>query len=290
LNQPEELRRCLESLRDQSFGRPFEIVVIDNGSKVIPADVCAAFDRVRLGHEQVPGPGPARNKGVSLSEAPILAFVDADCIADRGWLSSIAAAFADPAVEVVGGDVRIAIRDLGRPTMLESYESIYAYRQASYIEKQGFSGTGNLAMRRATFMRVGHFGGIGVAEDRDWGRRARAKGVTIRYAPTMRVYHPARLRFDELRLKWDRQISHDFADLPGGIRGRAVWSLKAAALIASPLMELPTILSSDRVRGVRQRIDAATILTKVRLYRTRRMLSVLFSDRRAQAAQSWNRT
>jgi len=73
---------------------------------------------------------------------------------------------------VVGGDVRIAVANPRRLTHLEAYESIFAYRQQEYIETMGFSGTGNLAVGREDFERIGPFAGIEVAEDRDWGRRA----------------------------------------------------------------------------------------------------------------------
>ena len=112
----------------------------------------------------------------------------------------------------IGGDVRIAVTDPMRFTQLEAYESIFAYRQEEYIRKFGFSGTGNLAMHREDFELVGPFAGIKVAEDRDWGRRAKALGLQIQYVPDMIVYHPARVTFSELYKKWDRHIAHDASD------------------------------------------------------------------------------
>ena len=117
--------------------------------------------------------------------------------------------------------MRISRDDPANPTMLEAYESVYAYRMEEYIRRQGFTGTGNLAIRREVFDAVGPFGGIGIAEDRDWGQRARAMGHVTRYAPEMRVHHPARPTFADLALKWDRQTAHDFARMAAGRRGAA---------------------------------------------------------------------
>ena len=63
LNQPEMLVRCLASLR-QSVRRPDEVIVVDNGSTTLPAEICASFPGVTLLQEPEPGPGPARNLGV----------------------------------------------------------------------------------------------------------------------------------------------------------------------------------------------------------------------------------
>ena len=235
LNQPEFLRHCLQSLAPQIAAHPgVEVVVVDNGSHQLPVEVCRPYDFVRLEQEPEAGPGPARNRGIAVCEADLLAFIDADCVADPGWLSSIVAAFAARQdLMIAGGDVRIGLADPRNMTMLEAYESVFAYRQKEYIEKKGFSGTGNLAMRRRAFEAVGPFAGIAVAEDRDWGQRATAKGLRIAYLPEMIVYHPARTSFAELRRKWDRHVAHDFAERPRGPIGLALWVAKSFAVGAS---------------------------------------------------------
>jgi GT2 family glycosyltransferase len=144
---------------------------------------------------------------VASSSGDILAFIDADCLADPGWLAAAEAAIADPSATILGGDVRIALADPACPTMAEAYESLYAYRMDRYIAREGFTGTGNLVVRRAVLQDVGPFAGIAVAEDRDWGRRATAKGYRIRFLPQMRVYHPARATFEDLARPRSRRSS-----------------------------------------------------------------------------------
>ncbi len=107
---------------------------------------------------------------------------------------------ADPSATILGGDVRIALADPARPTMTEAYESLYAYRMDRYIAGKVFRNR-NLVVRRNVLLDVGPFAGIGVAEDRDWGHRATAKGYRIRFVPEMRVYHPARQDIAELCAK-----------------------------------------------------------------------------------------
>ncbi len=286
LNQPEHLRRSLASLAAQAGAPEVEVIVVDNGSRELPRTVCAEFG-ARLLAEPTPGPGPARNRGIEEARAPLLAFIDADCIADPGWLAAIARRFAAPEANILGGDVRIW-REGDRPTMLECYESIYAYRMDLYIRKLGFTGTGNLAVRREVLEDVGPFAGIGVAEDRDWGRRAGNKGYRIVYAPDMRAFHPARTDFAELFLKWSRQVGHDWSEVRGGA-AKAKWLAKALALLVSPLAEVPKVLSTDRVRGARERALAWAALWRIRWFRAGLMLRVLGGADAQALSGAWNR-
>ncbi|MCP4303994.1 MAG: glycosyltransferase [bacterium] len=287
LNQPEFLQACLVSLASQDFTRDgLEIIVVDNGSSEMPTDVCAAYANVRLTSEATAGPGPARNKGVTLARAPLLAFIDADCTADPGWIAAVVAAFADDTTDVIGGDVRIAVVNPARLTAIEAYESVFAYRQREYIEKHGFSGTGNLAMRRTAYDAVGPFGGIDIAEDRDWGKRASSAGCTIRYVPSMKVFHPARRSIDELTIKWDRHIAHEMEER----RTRPITSiLRAGAVGLSPIADCNRVILSDRILTIRDRVQAIAVLFRIRTYRAGRMLMFLDAGRRSETSAAWNR-
>jgi len=289
LNQPEFLARCLAALAPQVEAmQDVEAIVVDNGSRVLPKEVCGRFDWVRMIQEPIPGPGPARNRGIAAAKAQLLAFIDADCVAHPDWLASLVREFeANSATQIVGGDVRIGLADPARSSALEAYESVFAYRQEEYIEKMGFSGTGNLAMRRAAYEAVGPFAGIEVAEDRDWGRRANAKGLRIKYLPSMIAYHPARKTFAELCRKWDRHVSHDYEELPAGPLGQVKWAGLALAVAASGIVDVRKIVASRRISTLRERLLAATVLARIRFYRARRMLGqFLLVDRKSR---DWNR-
>ncbi len=288
-NQPDYLRHCLQTLRDQEpFAADAEIIVVDNGSKVMPDDICAEFPEVTLLRETTPGPGPARNHGVTRAKGDVLAFIDADCHAHPGWLAAIASAFFDDQTQIMGGDVRIHVLDPDNPTALEAYESVYAYRNKMYVS-QGYSGTGNLATRPSIFADVGGFAGIGVAEDREWGRRATNGGYHIRYLPEMIVYHPARRSFAELARKWDRHIAHDYEERRPGLAGLLRWFAKAAALAASPLYELFRIARSDRISSRHERLLAFGCLVRIRFYRAWTMASIALTPHKTQSRSDWVR-
>lgn len=288
LNQPAMLARCLASLF-RGKRQPDEITVVDNGSTAMPDAVCAVHPGVRLLQELTPGPGPARNVGVAASTGDILAFIDADCLADPDWLAEAEAVMSDPAAQILGGDVRIAYADPHRLTMLEAYESIYAYRMDRYIAREGFTGTGNLVVRREVLAAVGPFAGLSVAEDRDWGHRATAMGYSIRYVPGMKVYHSARQKFSEMKTKWDRHTAHDYVSAKARPGGQLRFLAKTLAMALSPLAEIPRILASDRIAGARSRALAFAGLVRTRFYRTRVMLDLLAGGDPERLSGAWNR-
>ena len=280
LDQPAELDRCLAALMPQARAAGAEVIVVDNGSAAIPEAV-AARHGAALAREEAPGPGLARNRGIRLARGEVLAFIDADCVPGPGWLAAIGRAIGPDSAagaEILGGDVRILHRDPDRPTIWEAYESEFGYRMEHYIRRQGFTGTGNLAVTRRVLEDVGPFAGIGVAEDRDWGHRARARGHAIAWVPEMVAYHPARESFAELARKWDRHTAHDFELYRARRLGRALWAARAGAMALSPAIHLPRVLRSDRIGGgAAGRLRALAGLTAIRLHRARRMAELVFA-------------
>ena len=291
LNEPEDLRRCLASLDAQKAdGVPFEILVVDNGSRNPPIAVCSEFGNVRLEHEQSPGPGPARSRGANLARAGIIAFIDADCIAGSDWICGIAEYFdRNRAVDILAGDIRVARQHSGRATAIEAYESIYSYRVPLFVERDHYAASGNMSVRSETWRAVGSFGGLAIAEDRDWGQRATAMGFRLAYAPQIQVVTPACGTFTELTRRWDRAIAHDFQQLHIRSGTKAGWVLRSLLLAVSPLFEIGEIVSSDKVSGMRERWLAFVCLVRVRLYRCRKMLAIMIQRDAAHIVGTWNR-
>ena len=289
LNDQRGLVRLLNSLDVQrESGVPFEIIVSDNGSEMPLPEAVEAHPQVTIVHEPQPGPGPARNRGVSISRGAILAFIDADCTADVNWIQAILHHFQKPNVgAVIGGDVRIKPRGaLLDP--IEAYESIFGYRFELYIRRDSYAGTGNLAMRREVFDAVGPFGPIHIAEDRDWGQRATRAGFPPAYVPEMAIYTEARDSFSELARKWDRHIGHEFAGVRG-FKRKLAWMLRSFALVASPIAEVPRVLTSPRISGTRTRLLAWAILVRIRLYRSTKMLQLLLGKNPEEMALRWQK-
>ncbi|MDH5798418.1 MAG: glycosyltransferase, partial [Paracoccaceae bacterium] len=288
LNQPEQLARCLGSLQVNT--RPAdEILVVDNGSKVLPTDVCSSFSNVQVLSEQIPGPGPARNQGVAKSTGDILAFIDADCVADPNWLRVAEKEMSDPKTSILGGEVLIACDDPVKFTSIEAYESIYGFRMRRYVEKQGYAATLNMVVSKEVFGQVGEFKGLEVAEDHDWGRRATALGFKIKFVPDMIVCHPARSNFNELKKKWERHIAHDFQVAKTSAFRKARFLGKSLLLLLSPIVEIPKIATTQRITGIGNRFRAFFTLCRIRYYRAKLMLSLVAGWKEEDLFSAWNR-
>ena len=288
LNQPERFWKLASAVSEsRTLERSsFEVIVVDNGSTLPPTAVIERYPATLLFQELKPGPGLARNRGAGAASADILAFIDADCRAHRDWLrSALRALQISPERTILGGDVQIWRESKTAITALEAYESVFAYRFKLYIEQHGFSGTGNLVVRHTDFDDVGPFCGIEVAEDIDWGRRARAAGYNFRYVPEMVVFHPARQSLRQLLVKWDRHIQHAVNTGGKNPMWRVGWVFRALTILISPVVDWTKVAASDRLDGEFARIKAIYILILIRSYRAYKMVSLLLSNKRVV----WNR-
>lgn len=103
------LDRTLASLVHQQYpNEQFEIIVIDNGSTDNTPAVCETwanrFRHFRSVFEPEPGLHVGRNLGMKLAQSDIVVYTDDDVQAEPSWLQSIAQAFEDPDVYLVGGN------------------------------------------------------------------------------------------------------------------------------------------------------------------------------------------
>ncbi|PKP85382.1 MAG: glycosyltransferase [Alphaproteobacteria bacterium HGW-Alphaproteobacteria-2] len=267
-DDPARLARCLGALRGNDLSG-CEVVVVDNASPSPPDAVRAAFPEVRFVTEPERGAAAARNRGVAETTAPLLLFLDADCLPAPDWVAT-ARAVASRA-DLTGGRVEVFDETPPPRSGAEAFEAVFAFDFRRYVEVQGFSGTGNLLTRRDVFADVGPFRG-GVSEDRDWSFRATAKGYRLRYEDALRVGHPARADWPALRAKWRRITQEMFGQTGGGAGARLKWALKALAMPASVLAHLPRVLASPRLSGPGERLRAAATLARLRLLRMAWML------------------
>jgi len=86
-NEEKYIKFCLLSLRNQSADG-HEVIVVDGGSTDRTVSIAEEFaDRVIV--EAVTPVGAARNLGAKYAKGDIVAFMDADTIASRGWINAI---------------------------------------------------------------------------------------------------------------------------------------------------------------------------------------------------------
>jgi glycosyltransferase involved in cell wall biosynthesis len=107
-NRAHQIADTIRSVLGQSHP-PAEVIVVDDGSTDATADVCAPFaPAVRYERQVNAGVSAARNRGVALTSAELVAFVDSDDLWHRDKLAlQVAALAAEPAAgwSITGCDV-----------------------------------------------------------------------------------------------------------------------------------------------------------------------------------------
>ena len=169
------LAEAIESVLAQT-SPPSEVLVVDDGSRDRTAAIATRYeDRdVRLFRQQNCGAGAARNRGVALTSAPLLAFLDADDLWPCDHLERLLAVLAnDLALDGAIGDVEC----FPSPDMAETDRA----RLAVPIGTQPGWLPGALLLRRGAWERVAPFNEslANGGEFIDWVARARAAGIAL---------------------------------------------------------------------------------------------------------------
>ncbi len=268
------LDRCLTGLSQQTYP-VHEIIVADNNSPVgLEAVAGAVRDRATIVTVMEKGAGPARNGGVAAGSGELLAFIDSDCQPEPDWLRGGVAALEN--WDLVGGRVTVLVDDPAAMTPTEAFEMVFAFNNEWYVEKLGFSVSANLFCSRALFEDVGGFR-VGLSEDVEWCRRAVARGNRLGYADGAVVGHPARRTWPELVRKWTRTNKEGFLLLSQERFGRLRFLLRSLLLPVSILAHLPKVLASRKLPSMRDRLSAARVLIRLRLWRLGDSLSLFAS-------------
>jgi GT2 family glycosyltransferase len=127
---------------------------------------------------------------------------------------------------------------------------------------------------RAQFDQVGGFR-TGVAEDIEWSFRARAQGFKLGYAGGAVIAHPARHDWKGLERRWSRFMSEHYELALEQPFGRPGFALKALVMPLSIVPHMVRILTSKRLNSMRSRLGAIATLTRLRVWRARRMLQLV---------------
>ncbi len=177
------LDRALASLRRQTGAPPFEVIVVDNGSRDDTAGVvernASAGLSVRYVAEPQPNRGKARNRGVAAARGALLLFCDDDVAAPAGWVAAHAAAQRGRN-RVVNGPILNVPSDAHRP----------APRTANY--SRAFLCTCNASLSKRTFTEAGGFDeGFDLYgwEDTELGLRLRRSGAAWAFAWNAFLWH-----------------------------------------------------------------------------------------------------
>jgi cellulose synthase/poly-beta-1,6-N-acetylglucosamine synthase-like glycosyltransferase len=196
---------CLDAILATDYPRDRrEILVVDNGS----TDGTPALIRarpVRYLHEPKRGVSHARNRGIAESRGEILAFVDADCLVDRNWLSELVRPFEDPEVGCVAGGLQHV--PATTPAERQAARMLGDWQRFAFTSKPAYAITANAAYRRDVLDEIGPFDThMTRAQDVELGLRFQERsGRRLAYAEDAVARHRNRstqLGFFRQQLGW----------------------------------------------------------------------------------------
>lgn len=215
LNEDQEIEKCLQSLRNQSFSA-FEIIVVDNGSTDDTVAVAHRFG-CRVVHEARRGISYARQRGFDAAYGKIIASTDADTITPPDWLFIIYKSFAeDPECVGVYGTIRLQDKEKIRYGGLVEHLFTLFLRLNQRLGRPHFCGP-NFAVRKDIFEKVLGFRKDGLfyrkAEDLQLSLKLKEHG-RVRFIRELVVYTSPR-KLSGLKYLWSNAQDY-FAIAWGG--------------------------------------------------------------------------
>jgi GT2 family glycosyltransferase len=198
----DDMLSAIDSVADQRVAARETIVVIDHNDALLRRLRAARPHVIALPSEGARGLSGARNTGVAAARGSIVAFLDDDARADRGWLERLLAPYDDPSVAGVGGRVD-ADWPHGRPRWFpREFDWVVGCSYAGLPDRRepirNMIGA-NMSLRRSVFDAVGGFrDGIGRIGKRPLGCeetelcirvRQQLPDATILFEPSASVVH-----------------------------------------------------------------------------------------------------
>lgn len=268
-NDNQSLRICLQALAKQTYPKDrYEIIVVDNNSQENVSDVVIDFEPVKLVHEAQAGSYIARNRGLLAAKGDVIAFTDADCIPTPTWLDhGVATLLSQPNVGLVAGHIDLFAQDANNPNPFELYEMLeMGFPQDKFIEHGHFGVTANLFTFRHVIQAVGNFDKtLKSGGDKQWGQRVFQAGYRQLYAKDACIKHPTRNTWKDLSKRGTRIIGGRYDVIKATKQTQLALLIDFIVFLKPPFRFFIRTWSDKRLYGIRQKIQFATVMLRLRL-------------------------
>lgn len=203
-NRPNEIRELLASLTQQTYKKPFEVVVVEDGSTVDSESEVEVF-RSKLDISYLKkdnsGPGDSRNYGMERAKGNYFIVLDSDCILPPQYLEEARKSLEKDYVHCYGGP------DAAHASFSNVQKAIN-YAMTSLFTTGGIRGgkstidkfqprSFNMGISKEAFEKVGGYGKIHPGEDPDLTIRIWDNGYDTKLIPEAFVYHKRRIDWNK---------------------------------------------------------------------------------------------
>ena len=191
-NAAETIGEQLTALARQTFEKPWEVIVADNGSTDQTVAVAESF-HTKIGNLKIvdasgkQGAAYARNVGANAAVGNGIAFCDADDVVGEGWVAAIFQGIESHGFVASRFDIKRlnsgwVVKNIGGP----QHSGIQQYVNPPYLPHAGGSGLG---VRRDLHELVGGFDpAMRLLEDTDYCWRLQLLGHALHFAPQAVVH------------------------------------------------------------------------------------------------------
>lgn len=204
-NHDYDLARILARYDEQDAGEAFEVIAVDDGSRDRTYEVLCGYRPQRFAmqvvrQERNQGPAAARNRGIALAQAPLVAFVGDDILPERDFVRGHLEAhrrLASPTLAVLGKTVWG--KDLPVNSLMAYIDGEGAQQFSYFYLRDGQEYdfrhlyTSNISLKRELLLAEGRWFDTdfpyAAMEDAELGYRLAKRGMRIVYQAGIMGYH-----------------------------------------------------------------------------------------------------
>lgn len=199
-NRPFEIGELLDSLSASTFAKPFEVVVVEDGSSEKCIEIVEIFQEkldISYYYKDNSGPGDSRNYGMRKAKGDYFLIFDSDCIIPPQYLYEVEKALSTHFVDCFGGpdaalnsftDIQKAIN-----FAMTSIATTGGIRGGSELIGKFQPRSFNMGLSKKAFKASGGFGNIHPGEDPDLAIRLWDLGFETTLIREAFVFHKRRI-------------------------------------------------------------------------------------------------